>query len=98
MVFEPRAPSPEPLEKHPIYKVSRQNAADHECTRRHKRADLEIRQAEDAVAAGAAVAQARAETDEQSAGEHPRELSRHAESDSLIEYPQRQRRRPSAGE
>src|SRR5207247_5745552 len=80
------------------YKVSGGDSAEHEGDRRHERAELEVRHPEDAVAAGAAVAEPRAKADEQPAGEHPRQLPRRAESNSLVKHPKLPRRRPSAAD
>ena len=67
-----------------------------ETHRRHQTGKLEVRQAKDAVAAGASIREASAEADEQAADEHPGEFARMPEADHLIEQSQSPDGRPSA--
>src|ERR1043165_10095859 len=72
------------------------NPGPHETHRRHQTGKLEVRQAKDAVAAGASIREASAEADEQAADEHPGEFPRMPEADHLIEQSQSPDGRPSA--
>src|SRR5262245_8846378 len=62
-----------------------QDAGREEAEGRLEARALEVRDAEDPVAAGAAARHARAEADEHAAGEHPDELARRAQADDGVE-------------
>src|SRR6187397_2446257 len=78
-----------------VQQLGRQNPASHETQRRDEARPFEIREAEDAVSTRAALAEPRAESDEESADKHPREFGGWSQRQPLIEHSSGPRRLPS---